>query len=34
MGIGHLGLIAGWTSLALIVYGFWYFFRKSRTITV
>ena len=23
MGIGHLGMIAGWTSLALIGYGLW-----------
>ena len=34
MGASHLGIIAGWTSLALIGYGLWYFFRKSRTIMV
>ncbi len=34
LGIRHLGLIAGWTSLLLIGYGLWYLIKKSRTIIV
>lgn len=34
LGIGPLGMIAGWTSLALIAYGIWYLAKKSSTIIV
>ncbi len=31
-GAAGLGAFAGWVALILIGYGFWYVFRKSRTI--
>lgn len=34
LGIGYLGALAGWSTLALIAYGIWYGFRKSRSIIV
>jgi hypothetical protein len=33
-GASALGAWAGWTSLALLGYGLWYLFRKSRHIIV
>lgn len=34
LGVVHLGLIAGWTSIGLIGYSFWYLIKKSRQIIV
>ena len=34
LGVAHLGLVAGWTSLGLIGYSFWYLIKKSRQIIV
>jgi len=34
LGVTHLGMIAGWTSLALIAYSIWYFAKKSPKIIV
>ena len=34
LGVAHLGVFAGWLSLALIAYGIWYVVKKCRTIIV
>ena len=34
LGVTYLGKFAGWTSIALLIYGLWYLFKKSRTIIV
>jgi TRAP-type C4-dicarboxylate transport system permease small subunit len=34
LGVSYFGVFAGWSTLALIAYGIWYGFRKSRSIIV
>jgi hypothetical protein len=34
LGVSHLGLIAGWTTLGLLIYSAWYLIKKSRQIIV
>ena len=34
VGAQGLGMIAGWTSLLLVIYGVWYVTKKCRTIII